>query len=379
MSKIIKKDDVKRIQVVRDDGSVWTATVDDDGRLQLVSEVEPPKSPSSGSESEESSSPPPEPKSTPTASETPPESDPFSSIKPEGSSIEEIMGDLPSGGKGATPDSSRADQPEEIPEIPKDVQEKLKDGIFRHQLSNVMLDNKYDRMLRGRTRGKLDMTRLYKVPTQARNVFKQKQARRGKVYNVLLLVDESGSMSGSKARTAAECTVFLAKAFEGININVAIIGFNSIVTTRKEFNSPADYDRIYESIRTMNFRKGAGANNDWDALNKAYQMFNKAPEGENILIMMSDGEPASEDDAYFVDIKGNRETSPKGTDTLSNYERDSKTHLHHLVKANAHRVTSIGIGIKEGGWQIPNYEVVSDLNDLKPTIIKQLRKHITRG
>lgn len=373
--KILRKEDVKHIQVTRDDGSVWSATINEKGQVELVSEVSPPTSPSSPSKP-----------STPEEPSGEPEQPPLITPETEGpGSIEDVLAGLAKvdgfGGKGPSDKLlEREDQPKTVPSLPEKVKEMVRDSAFKSQLSSVMLDNKYDRMLRGRTRGKLDMTRLYKVPTQARSVFKQKQARRGKMYNVLLLVDESGSMmDDGKSERAAESVVFLAKAFEGININVAIVGFNRIITTRKEFTGPADYDRIYEAIRTMNFRHGHGDNNDWDALNKAYQMFDKAPEGENILVMLSDGYPASVYRPNFVDIHGKDEKEPKGTGTLDPDDRDEKVHLHHLVKANAHRVKSIGIGIKEGGWQIPDYEVVKDVNELKPAIIKQLRKHITRG
>lgn len=356
----LKKEEVKGIRVQQNDGSVWEATVNDDGSVELTKQISPPKSrPEPAKVAEEDG------EDTPTLDDL---------LK--GMARVESMG----GKEASHKEHKREDQPKEVDPIPDDVKERLKDHAFRARLSSVMLDNKYDRMLRGRTRGKLDMSRLYKVPTQARNVFKQKQARRGKQYNIMLVVDESGSMVGAKARQAAECTVFLAKQFEGININVAIIGFNSLITTRKEFTKPADYDRIYQAISTMNFRNGHGYNNDWDALNKAYQMFDHAPEGENILIMLSDGEPASDsDELEFIDINGKHEEPPKGTDKLDEDEKDEKEHIHHLVKANDHRVKSIGIGIQEGGWQIPDHEVVKNLNQLKPAIIKQLKKHIRRG
>ncbi len=423
MANPIKREEVKEIHLLREDGSVWEAELDESGNIVLVKELRPPVSKSKAPEPESSSETPeseeeeklePSPSEPEEAPEEPekepegeeeapaggsgegeeseeeapepeePEPSAYEDIEPE-ESLEDLLGEVErseeGGGAGATREESfRKDQPEYIDPMPDHVKDMVKDSAFRARLSSVMLDNKYDRMLKGRTRGKLDMTRLYKVPTEARSVFKQKQARRGKSYNVMLVVDESGSMSGDKAERAAECAVFLAKAFEGININVAIIGFNAYITTRKEFEGKADYDRIYEAIRTMNFHRGSGDNNDWDALNKAYHMFDKAPEGENILIMLSDGQPATDDyDRRFIDIKGNEEEPPKGTDRLDGWQKNQKEHLHHLVKANDHRVKSIGIGIMMGGWQIPDHTVVNNVNELKSAIITQLRKHIKRG
>lgn len=265
----------------------------------------------------------------------------------------------------------------------------LADRVFQSKLRNVMLDNSFDRPVRGRKRGKLDMRSLYKVPSKAENIFTLKEARKNKKYNILLLVDESGSMLSSrrgvdggykhKAQIAAEAAVFLAQSFEGLNLDLAIVGFNKYITVRKEFGHPTDYDKIYEAISTANHGKGSGDNNDWDALNKAYTMFKPGVKGENILIMLSDGQPASTDYPKFINIKGNEETAPAGTDRLHKGEKNQIDHLHHLVKANDRKVKSIGIGIFEGGGQIPTHEIVSNLEELKPAIIKQLAGRIKRG
>lgn len=423
---IIKKEEAKEIHILRDDGSIWEAQINTEGQLELVREIkaapnkgsgtpppEPPKpepQPEPESKKEEAKEKPetspeapesesePEPEKgegegespageAPEPSEGEPEPSPFDDIEPEDSMGEIMEGfSKKGGGKGATnAEEFREDQPKEISGIPPQIDKNLKDHAFRARLSSVMLDNKYDRMLKGRTRGKLDMTRLYKVPTQSRSVFTQKQARRGKQYNVMLLVDESGSMgSQGKSFLAAECAVFLAKQFEGININISIIGFNHYVTVRKEFTGKADYDRIYEAIAQRNWGRGSGDNNDWDALNKAYHMFHKAPDGKNILIMLSDGAPASSRSVEFINIKGKPENPPSGSEPATREKRgqywhNEKKNLHHLVEANKDRVTSIGIGIMEGGWQIPDHVVVKNLNELKPAIIGQLKKHIKRG
>jgi hypothetical protein len=384
MSDLVKKEDVRNLQILKEDGSVWQGEIDEYGRVVLLHQIKPPTEtppePSEEPEAAEAGTSPAEPETGTGEPEEASESI-FDGIEPtRGSfeSIEEIISKFTSHGTDNAKLPPRIDQPDEVKEIPRDVVEKLQDNAFRARLSSVMLDNKYDRKLKGRTRGKLDMTRLYKVPTNARSVFTQKQSRRGKQYNVLLLVDESGSMSGDKAERAAECAVFLAKQFEGININVAIVGFNAYITTRKEFTGKCDYNRVYEAIATMNWHKGAGSNNDWDALNKAYHMFAHAPEGENILIMMSDGYPASSNSNYNVDIRGEDEPQFANFKSISTSKKDTKEHLHHLVKANKN-VTSIGIGILEGGWQIPNHTVIKNVDGLKKEVIKQLRTHIKRG
>lgn len=263
-------------------------------------------------------------------------------------------------------------------ETPKKI---LNDSAFQSRLKSVMTDNAFDRRVKGRKRGRLDMKALHKVPTKVENIFTLKEARKNKRYNVVLLVDESGSMSGTKGKVAAECAVFLAQSFENININLAIIGFNKNISIRKDFNTKADYLKIYEAIATQNWGRGSGDNNDWDGLNRAYQMFKPGMEGENILIMLSDGSPASNEHGppKFWNVKGKPETAPKDTDRLQHYQKDDITHLHYLVKAHDRRVKSIGIGIMQGGQQIPDHRIVDNVDELKPVILKKLGARIRRG
>jgi hypothetical protein len=356
---------IKTIEIRMADDSIWEARMDRlTLKIELVKQIKPPPA----------TKPVPTPSAAPEPTPVPP---PMPKTSPKSTLIEMVEKVLSGMGKKSK-QPTREDQPEEVDKIPDSVLQNMKDNSFRSRLSNIMLDNKYDRKLRGRTRGKLDMTRLYKVPTQARNVFTMKQSRRGKNYNVMLVVDESGSMDGSKARVAAEITVFLAKAFEGININIGIIGFNKFVTIRKEFETPADYERIYAAIKTQNFRNGYGDNCDYDAINRGLHMFDKAPAGKNIMLFLSDGQPEQKAVTY-IDIKGKQEKFKHHISHLTNYEKQQEEHLHHLVNTFKDKVTTIGIGIYSGGWQIPNHFVVKNLTELKPAIINELKKHIKRG
>jgi hypothetical protein len=113
-------------------------------------------------------------------------------------------------GYGATEEPERDPRKPKKPKASKKV---LTDAVFRQQLKNIMIDNAFDRRVRGRKRGKLDMKSLYKVPAKRENIFTLKEARKNKRYNVLLLVDESGSMGGIKAKTAADCAVFSSPEF----------------------------------------------------------------------------------------------------------------------------------------------------------------------
>ena len=387
--KVLGEDDAKQILVQLEDGSTWKAKYEG-GAVVLIEQLSDPtgssrdatedSSEATDSESESEAEPEPaEAEGTPEPSETE-EAEPS---EEEGDPYEDIF---EHNGYGA---SDYEDMFKHIPNangLPDHLKDKIKDPAFRARLSSIMLDNKYDRKLRGRTRGKLDMGRLPKVPMMQRNVFVKKQSRKGKSYNVLVLVDQSGSMHGAKARQAAESTVFLINSLEGININTAVIGFNGAISILKPWGSKPNYDQLYDFIfgcgraEPWDKHNDSGENFDYDAMHYGYEYFNKAGDGENILLMLSDGEPAhGRGDPKIQDEKGNLIGGFKfhrhhGT----YYERWEAPALHHLVKSYPN-VSSVGVGILEGGWQIPEHEVIHNLDDLKKTVIKLVGKKIKRG
>ena len=163
----LDEDEAKQILVQLDDGSTWKAELED-GEVVLVEQLTDPtnaptKQPSSTSEPE------PEPfdeedeenergeqqqadatdSAEPTESDEPDEQDTYDEMfeaeQPQINSYKDLFSKLPN-----------------INGIPEGLKDSLKDPAFRARLSSIMLDNKYDRRLRGRTRGKLDMGRLPK-------------------------------------------------------------------------------------------------------------------------------------------------------------------------------------------------------------------------
>lgn len=377
----LEQGDVKQVLTQLSDGSTWTAEIGVDGKLRLVSQLSEPDGNKKPQEFEEEQEVAPEEQSEPAEPEQaeagePQEGDGWGSesqqeVEYSTDSVDELLDNMEhrdSKGGGADKESRWKNGKQ----LPKDLLVKSKDAAFKSRLSSVMLDNKYDRRVKGRTRGKLDMNRLFKIPTGSRSVFMQKESRKGKNYSVVLLVDVSSSMlDASKCLLAAESVVFLTKQLTEIGINVGVVAFENQVHTVKELHTKPDYKKIYEEIANAR-----GGTNDYAGMRKAYQMLQKAPEGKKIMVMLSDGSPGSYFDTKYYDVNGKPDNSLKPIGNQTNY--NTKVHLHHLVKSNKD-VESIGIGIREGGWQIPDHEVIQDVNTLKKTIIKQLRKHIRRG
>lgn len=300
------------------------------------------------------------------------------SHRKKGMSIRTLLhGDVPDDSdvkKAAEIIEEEMKQNAENPYLRKELHEDgLRDPAFRARIQSIMTDNKYDRRVRNRKRGKLDMKRLWKVSTGSESVFMKKEARKGKMYNVVLIVDESGSMSGRDVRLAAESALYLNEAFKGANINLAILGFNHFLVLHKDFNEVVeDKAGMWASMVGRADSHGAGCNHDYDALNKGYQMLEEQRMkngGEGVLMLLCDGSPAG--------CGGDAHLYPPSP--LSRLDKHQKDHFHALARRYKDHVASVGIGIRVEAWQVPDNVTINSTSDLNKTLVGLLRKKITRG
>lgn len=248
------------------------------------------------------------------------------------------------------------------------------DSVFLAKLNNIMNDNQFDRRLKGRSRGKLDMTRLYKAETGSTSVFTQKSLRKNKKYNVVLVVDESGSMEGSKIETAGMVTQFLATHLDKVpGVNLAVLGFNHFQRLHKDFDQKIDLTTLKDSVMKA-IESGAGHNADYNALERAYDLL-KGRDGRNLVIFMSDGHPATGgNDMPCCDGGAKyREINGRIVDV------DNIPVVNALVRHNEKLAKTVGVGILVETNQVPHNITARGLAALKPQIIDILSKEIKRG
>lgn len=164
----------------------------------------------------------------------------------------------------------------------------------------------------GREHGRLDTRKLVAAVCGSTSVYKTRTDREDLDTAVLVLVDQSGSMGGSKIETARQCTIALSEALEGTSVSYSIAGFTCFNANYNSRSAGYNYHR-YESNYILMYKKFsqrlnsakneisrmvAHANNaDYDALVWAISELKDRPESRKILVVLSDGEPACVTDA----------------------------------------------------------------------------------
>ena len=266
------------------------------------------------------------------------------------------------------------------------------DRVFIEQLQAVLINNRARKQLRNKQKGSLDLKALVRTQTNSQSVFKQnnrKDSQRN--YSVVLLVDESGSMSGDKAELAGELATNVSRNLEKVGgVEVAVIGFagNRIVEHKRFDNAGHNSTACIANLTTKGHcdicrqiqdAKGTDMENaDLIAMEFSldYLMRNKQQTSRPIFIMLSDGAPCNSPRDIVVvtsDIKRKIFESKFITSDVST--RDIST-MHRLL-GRYPDVNAFGLGMLQGGQQIPKHKVVRDIKETKGVLLDFLRTTIS--
>lgn len=162
-------------------------------------------------------------------------------------------------------------------------------------MKKLLMYKARNRSLKGQYVGTLDMNSLYRASTDGRIFRKDTEGEQTNV-RICILVDESGSMDGTKIKKAIQGCYVVAKAAQKIKVPFAIYGHTE--SGYFELRQYVDYKncfkkRIVDNIFKMDARYG---NRDGLAIYKCLCSLvqNKGQIGEKqILIVLSDGQPAA--------------------------------------------------------------------------------------
>ena len=258
-------------------------------------------------------------------------------------------------------------------ELFEEVRPKI--SVFARKLKSIIKDNKENRY-GGRFRtGKLNHKILYKFKCNSGRLFSKKIIRGHEDYAVTLLIDESGSMAGEEKNVnAARSAVLLAEVIDKCNLPFAIMGFNNSFRVYKTFKEKFNWvhRRNMELIIPNTHTNSAGWNNDGYAVNFSSHELGKE-DGERILIVVSDGLPASSG-GRVENIYDKR----RGIDSK---EYTSFNLKEEVMNASKNSLV-IGVGVDDNSVvkYYKNHAVLEgDVDRLPSLVINLLSKSIKRG
>lgn len=169
------------------------------------------------------------------------------------------------------------------------------------------------------------------------NVFTKKELPLEKDYAIQILVDLSGSMSGTKISETYKAVVVLCEALRNIGIKLSVTGFNDRLYEYKEFDE--DYtDDLREGTEDMlsevNNHDGGRAdyNDDGWAVDEMFKKIKKREEKKKILFVLSDGVPEESPRHEGYDLK----------EIVKKIEADEEVHI-------------IGLGIGSGTEHVKTF------------------------
>lgn len=248
------------------------------------------------------------------------------------------------------------------------------DDMTRNVNAHSGLSNKIRKILQvktqslnvhGQKKGKLSNRNLYRA-TQSGTGENQQRVFRKKVQQfdldtaVTVLIDFSGSMGGDKMVHAIASGMMLNEAISKIGVPLEILGFtdrmsNSIINIFKTFRKPVPTEMLRQ--RFLRGTNSMSANADGEAILYAYDRLAKQTNKRKVLIVLSDGQPASSRGDCYQFTK----------DVIDKIHKEKRIEIY-------------GIGIMDDTVKelYPHYSVIQHENELEAAVLNVVKKHILK-
>jgi cobalamin biosynthesis protein CobT len=230
----------------------------------------------------------------------------------------------------------------------------------------------------GQRKGKLHRGALHRIPMNDDRVFRTKIEATNKDIAVQLVIDCSGSMSGSKISSAATAAYMLASIFERINVPFEVVGFTTLNAPIAGHVAKADWTKLqkdYQACREEAYRMGKRTkfarfapialytfkefqkrfddiakktlgflpnaygfmlnNIDGESIEMAAMRLRMRREARKVMIVMSDGQPAGDGDGAMQQRKLKQVVEDIGRSNIEIYGLglEDRSVLHYYPKA----------------------------------------------
>lgn len=281
------------------------------------------------------------------------------------------------------PEASVARQMELLDRLETEVATTI--APLQRHLERCISAKSHARMISGYRSGRIDPTALHRIVTGDERIFRRKFMSKTKDVAVSLVVDLSGSMTGSKVRLAMQSAFAMSVSLDRLNIAHEVIGFTTVLLPRRmkdgrdlhdlygevcRVKEPSRVEPIFMPIfkpfgsrltidrkRAMACHSEIELRNNCDGESVEYAGIRLAgrSEARKIMIVMSDGQPFA---------------------GAGNYHEQS-WHLTQTIKRFTEAgIEMFGIGVMDDSVSryYPQHVVLNDLSALASTVMLQLEK-----
>ena len=201
-----------------------------------------------------------------------------------------------------------------------DPSRELRGGVassgFANRVRKLLQVMSVDRWEGGKRKGRVHPRSLWKARVGDDHLFRTKVENLSlKDTAVTLLVDFSGSMAGDKIEHAANACVMLNHAITSLGVSVNVLGFTDgnvkgvscpIEYRIQQFGERLSSDQIIERMNRCCSKMEQ--NSDGESLLHAHHSLLQRPEKKKVLVVLSDGSPAStqmgDDDGFLAKVVG---------------------------------------------------------------------------
>jgi Mg-chelatase subunit ChlD len=170
-------------------------------------------------------------------------------------------------------------------------------------------------------------------------VFKRHHEEGGIDSAVVIVLDASGSMSGSRARSAVKTCVALYETLTQAGVAVQIIAFHHRTSVLVPFNTP-----VAKAKQTLSHFSPNYSTNDYFAVRYAHEILNARPESRKIAFVLTDG------NGWKDEVRS------------------------QIKQGNNLGITTVGVGIELEVWSVyENNVCIRDIGDLANASFKQIK------
>lgn len=199
---------------------------------------------------------------------------------------------------------------------------------------------------------RLEGARKYAARDDYTELFETRAEKEKKKYEITLLVDLSGSMSGDKIEETFKGTVLFTEALDRVSgvidgLDVSVYGFQDVLLEYKKTDQLLDDDLrdkmsvMKKEVTDKGKHNKSSYNNDGYCLNEVFKKLEEDRKKENIIFVLSDGRPEGDNTHHIEDYDSSSE----------------EKELRHVVeKISKEQNTSIlGIGLGPGTSHVEDF------------------------